>query len=38
MYNSYDHLRICIDEHVIFYNEKRPHATLGYVTRMNSIF
>lgn len=32
IYNSYDHLRICIDEYVIFYNEKRPHASLRYST------
>lgn len=32
IYNSYDHLRICIDEYVIFYNEKRPHASLKYST------
>lgn len=32
IYNSYDHLRICIDEYVIFYNEKRPHASLKYTT------
>lgn len=32
IYNSYDHLRICIDEYVIFYNEKRLHASLKYST------
>lgn len=32
IYNSYDHLRICIDDYVIFYNEKRPHASLKYST------
>jgi putative transposase len=32
IYNSYDHLKNCIDEYVIFYNEKRPHASLRYST------
>ncbi|MFA5037287.1 MAG: IS3 family transposase [Candidatus Izemoplasmatales bacterium] len=32
IYNSYDHLKNCIDEYVVFYNEKRPHASLRYST------
>jgi len=32
IYNSFEHLLNCIDEYVIFFNEKRPHASLKYST------
>ena len=32
IYNSFDHLEIRIDEYIIFYNERRPHASLKYKT------